>query len=251
VLFDTHCHLTDRSYLTSLDDVISRAHDNGIKYMLTVGLNIDDSLASENIADKYPDIYCSIGIHPHDAKDAQPDDMQRLEKMLSSPKVKAIGETGLDFYRNYSDHISQEKAFHNQIDLAQKLNLPTIIHIRAAYPEAKVILMQHKYYIGILHCFSGDEKFAEWAINQGFYISFSGSITYNNSVLKEIAKKLPEDRILIETDSPYLAPVPMRGKRNEPAFVKYVAQTIAQLRNCSAEYLAEITTNNAKTVFRI
>jgi TatD DNase family protein len=251
VLFDSHCHLTDRSYITSLDEVILRAKDNGVQYLLTAGLNIDDSLASIKIANKYPDVYCSIGIHPHDAKDMRDGDMERLEKLSSSPKVKAIGETGLDFFRNYSDRATQEKAFHNQIDLSQKLGLPMIIHIRDAYPEAKEILTQHKYYNGVLHCYSGDDNFSNWALAQGFYISFTGSITYNNPKLKEIAKHIPEDRLLIETDAPYLAPVPMRGKRNEPSYVKYTAQTIAHLRNCSTEHLAEITTKNTKTLFKI
>jgi TatD DNase family protein len=251
VLFDSHCHLTDRSYITSLDDIISRAQNNGVQFMLTVGLNIDDSLASIKIANKYPDVYCSIGIHPHDAKGMRDNDMERLEKMISDTKVKAIGETGLDFYRNYSDRESQERAFHKQIDLAQKLGMPMIIHIRAAYSEAKAILLEHKYFNGVIHCYSGDDIFAQWAVTQGFYISFTGSITYNNPNLKDIAKKLPQDRILIETDAPYLTPVPMRGKRNEPSYVKYIAQTIAQLRNSTVENISEQTTKNSKKLFGI
>lgn len=251
MLFDSHCHLTDRAYLTSLDEVVKRAQGNDVKYLLTAGLNIDDSLASVKIASKYPDVYCSVGIHPHDAKSMRDGDMDKLEQMSVNPKVKAIGETGLDFYRNYSDRDSQEKAFHNQIDLAQKLDMPMIIHIRSAYPESKTILLEHKYFAGVLHCYSGDPAFAQWALDQGFYISFSGSITYNNPELKEIAKKVPDARILIETDAPYLAPVPMRGKRNEPAYVKYTAQTLAQIRNCRFEHLAQITTINTKTLFRI
>ncbi len=251
VLFDSHCHLTDRSYIASLDEVISKAKDNGVQLLLTAGLNVDDSLASLKIANKYTDIYCSVGIHPHDAKEMRDGDMERLEKLSSNPKVKAIGETGLDFYRNISDRATQEKTFHKQVDLAQKLGLPMIIHIRNAYPESKEILLQHKYYNGVLHCYSGDEIFAKWALAQGFYLSFSGSITYDNPKLKEIAKHIPEDRILIETDAPYLTPVPMRGKRNEPSFVKYVAQTIAQLQNVSTDIIAEITTKNAKVLFRI
>jgi len=250
-LFDTHCHLTDRSYLAGLDDIIKRANDNNVQYLLTASLNLDDSLASINIADKYPNVYCSIGIHPHDAKEMHDGDIERLENLTSNPKVKAIGETGLDFYRNYSDRASQEKAFHTQIDLAQKLSLPLIIHIRNAYPEAKTIILEHNYFDGVLHCYSGDDNFAEWAIKQGFYISFSGSITYDNPKLKEIAKQLPGDRILIETDAPYLTPIPMRGKRNEPAYVKFIAQTIAQLRNCTTEHLADITTRNTKILFGI
>ncbi len=250
-LFDSHCHLTDRTYIACLDEIIKRANNNGVKYLLTAGLNIKDSEACLTIANKYHDTYCSVGIHPHDAKMMHEVDTKRLEQLASNPKVKAIGETGLDFYCNYSDRTSQEKAFHMQIELAQKLAMPLIIHIRSAYPEAKSILLQHNYFNGVLHCYSGDELFAHWAINQGFYISFSGSITYNNFQLKNIAQKIPENRIMIETDAPYLTPQPLRGKRNEPSYVKYTAQAIAQLRNCPIEYIAEITTQNAKQLFKI
>ncbi|MEO0076770.1 MAG: TatD family hydrolase [candidate division WOR-3 bacterium] len=251
VLFDSHCHLSDRAYAANLDEIINRANDNNVQYLLTVGLDIDDSLASIKIANKYPNVYCSIGIHPHDAKTMRDNDIEQLSKLATHHKVKAIGETGLDFYRNYSDRLSQEKAFHTQIDLAQKLDLPVILHIRAAYPESKEILKQHNYYKGVLHCYSGDELFAQWAIDQGFYISFSGSITYDSPKLKAIAQTIEEQRILIETDAPYLAPVPMRGKRNEPAYVKYVAEMIAKIRNISLAEIAKITTENAKNLFNI
>ncbi len=251
ILLDSHCHLTDRAYITSLDDVISRAKANDVHYLLTAGLNIDDSLASIKIANKYRDIYCSVGVHPHDADKFKDSDIDKLRNLATNSKVKAIGETGLDFFRNYSERTNQERAFHSQIELAKEIKMPMIIHIRDAYPDAKKILETHNYFNGVLHCYSGDEQFAFWAIEKGFYISFSGSITYNNPKLKEIAKILPEDKILIETDAPYLAPVPMRGKSNEPAYVKYVAQTIAQLRNCSTEHVAEITTRNTKALFRI
>lgn len=251
ILFDSHCHLTDRAYIASLDEVVLRAENNGIKYILSCGLNIDDSIATTKIANKYQDIYCSVGIHPHDADKFHDSDIDKLKSLATNPKVKAIGETGLDFFRNYSERPNQEKAFHAQIELAKELKMPMVIHIRDAYPDSKTILETHNYFVGVLHCYSGDEQFALWAIEKGFYISFSGSITYNSPKLKEIAKILPEDKILIETDAPYLAPVPMRGKRNEPAYVKYVAHVIAQLRNSSTEHLAEITTQNAKRLFKI
>ncbi|MCX7785832.1 MAG: TatD family hydrolase [candidate division WOR-3 bacterium] len=252
VLFDSHCHLTDRAYISCLDEIVKRAKENNVQYLLTAGLNIKDSQAAVTIANKYPDTYCSVGIHPHDAKTMRDGDMEHLEKLATANlKVKAIGETGLDFYRCYSDPVSQEKAFHMQIDLAQKLALPMIIHIRDAYSEAKAILIQHNYFKGVLHCYSGDELFANWAIKQGFYISFAGSITYDSASLKNIAQKIPENSILIETDAPYLTPQPLRGKRNEPSYVKYTAQIIAQLRKCSIEHIADITTQNAKKLFKI
>lgn len=250
-LFDSHCHLTDRAYITSIDEIIQRANTNSVNYLLTAGLDINDSLASIKIAEKYQNVYCSVGIHPHDADKFQQSDIDKLKNLATNPKVKAIGETGLDFFKNYSERTNQEKAFHFQIELAKEINLPMIIHIRDAYPEAQQILESHNYFDGVLHCYSGDEQFALWAIEKGFYISFSGSITYNNPKLKEIARILPAASILIETDAPYLAPVPMRGKRNEPSYVKYVAQTIAQIRKIPTEHLAEITTKNTKSVFRI
>lgn len=251
ILFDSHCHLTDRGYSNNLNEVINRAKDIGVKYLLTAGLNRSDSKNSLKICHEYDSIYCSVGVHPHDADKFSESDLAEFKNLSQDSKVKAIGETGLDFFRNYSKPENQEKTFRAQIDLAKELNLPMVIHIRDAYPQAMKILKEKGYFQGVLHCYSGDEAFAQEAIRLGFYLSISGSITYDSKRLKTVVKQLPLDRLMIETDAPYLAPVPNRGKRNEPSFVRFTLQTIAQILNKDFSYLAQITTDNAKRCFGI
>ncbi|MDH5186038.1 MAG: TatD family hydrolase [candidate division WOR-3 bacterium] len=251
ILFDSHCHLTDRAYSLNLKEVINRAKDTGVKYLLTAGLNRSDSKNSLKLCHEFDSIYCSIGVHPHDADKFSESELTEFKILSKDNRVKAIGETGLDFFRNYSKPENQERAFRAQIDLAKELNLPMVIHIRDAYPQTMKILKENGYFKGVLHCYSGDEAFAQEAIKLGFYISISGSITYDGNKLKSVIKQMPLDRLMIETDAPYLAPVPNRGKRNEPAFVRYTLQTIAQILNKDFSSLAQITTDNAKRCFGI
>ncbi|MEO0072004.1 MAG: TatD family hydrolase [candidate division WOR-3 bacterium] len=250
-LFDSHCHLSDPGYQDHLEEIIKRAETNGVKYFLTIGLNLEDSKQAIQIAEHFPNVYCSIGIHPHDTDKATEDDLKILEKLTYHQKVKAIGETGLDFYRNYSARNNQVKFFRLQIELAKKLNLPLVIHIRDAYSAAKAILSEHQYFRGVIHCYSGDETFARWAVNQGFYISFTGVITYRNFRAQDLIKKVPKSRLLIETDAPYLTPEPMRGKINEPAFIKYTAVALAQIKEASYDDVCYFTTHNALILFNI
>ncbi len=251
IIFDSHCHLTDRAYSSDLEEVIKRAKDAGVKYLLTVGLNRQDSVKSLKLCHQFESIYCSLGVHPHDADKFTEADLKEFNNLSQDSKVKAIGETGLDFFRNYSKPENQERAFRAQIDLARELNLPLVIHIRDAYPQALKILKEKKYFRGVLHCYSGDEAFAKEAISLGFYISISGSITYDSKKLKSVVKQIPKERLLVETDAPYLAPIPYRGKRNEPAFIRFTLQTIAQILNQDYALLAQITTENAKRCFEI
>lgn len=249
ISFDTHCHLTDRRFAQNLKEVIDRAKGAFVKYILTAGLNWFDSQNSLKICHSFESIYCSVGVHPHNADKFVEADLAELKKLCQDSKVKAIGETGLDFFRNYAKPENQEKAFRAQIDLAKELNLPMVIHIRDAYPQALKILKEKKYYRGVLHCYSGDESFAQEAVRLGFYISISGTITYDDKRLKSVVKQLPLDRLMVETDAPYLAPLPYRGKQNEPAFVRFTLQTIGQILNKDFSYLAQITTDNAKKCF--
>lgn len=251
ILFDSHCHLPDRGYSYNLKEVINRARDAGVKYLLTAGLNRADSKNSLKICHEYELIYCSVGVHPHDADKFSESDLTEFKNLSKDNKVRAIGETGLDFYRNYSKAENQERAFRAQIDLAKELNLPMVIHIRDAYPQAMKILKEKGYFKGVLHCYSGDEAFAQEAIRLDFYISISGSVTYNNNKLISVIKRLPLDRLMIETDAPYLAPVPNRGKRNESAFMRYTLQAICHILNKDFASLAQITTDNAKRCFGI
>uniref|UniRef100_A0A7C6ECU1 TatD family deoxyribonuclease n=1 Tax=candidate division WOR-3 bacterium TaxID=2052148 RepID=A0A7C6ECU1_UNCW3 len=250
-LFDSHCHLTDRAYSSDLKEVIKRARDAKVLYLLTVGLNRQDSIKGLKLCNQFESIYCSLGVHPHDADKFNESSLDEFRNLSQDNKVKAIGETGLDFFRNYSKPENQERAFRAQIDLAKELNLPLIIHIRDAYPQAMKILKEKNYFSGVLHCYSGDEAFAQEAVRLGFYISVAGSITYNGKRLKSVIKQIPQDRLLIETDAPYLAPVPYRGKRNEPAFIRFTLQAIGKVLGQDVTTLAQITTENAKRCFRI
>jgi TatD DNase family protein len=250
-LFDTHCHLTDKVFGNAAE-AIQRARDAGVELMVTVGLDREDCGKAVELAEGNDGVYASIGIHPHEADRFQDSDIDRLREMAKHPKVRAIGETGLDFFRNYADHDNQRRAFHAHIELARDLNMPMVLHIRDAYPEAMAILKEHGYFHGVMHCYSGDGAFALAAVQLGYYVAFSGSLTYGGARLPDVARALPIERILIETDAPYLTPVPYRGKmKNEPALVKHTLAKLAQTRNLPLDEAARITTANGKRVFGI
>jgi TatD DNase family protein len=251
VLFDTHCHLTDRSY-GNPSEVIKRAQDAGVQYLLSVGLDRSDCAATVKLAGEHANLYAAVGIHPHEADRFQPDDIDFLRELSRNPKVRAIGETGLDFFRDYADHENQRRAFHAHIALAQELGLPMVLHIRDAYPEARAILNEHGYYHGVMHCYSGDRAFALEAVQLGCHVSFAGSLTFAGSRLPEAARALPVERILVETDAPYLTPVPYRGRmKNEPALVRFTLEALARIRNLPVAEMARTTTENGKRLFRI
>lgn len=250
-LFDTHCHLTDRAYPDPAA-VVRQARENGVRLILSVGLDRRDCSATVKLAENQDGVYAGVGIHPHEADRFRDDDIDFLCELARNPKVKAIGETGLDFFRNYAQHDNQRKAFRAQIELARSLNLPLILHIRDAYPEALAILNDHGYYHGVMHCYSGDQAFALEAVRLGFYIAFSGSVTYGGSRLAQVARVLPAERILVETDAPYLTPEPHRGKkRNEPAFVRFTLEAVARIRGTPSAEMARTTTENGKRLFGI
>jgi TatD DNase family protein len=252
-IFDSHCHLTDRQFAEDLNAVMKRARQAGVKEILTVSMNVPDSQENVALARKYPNTYCAVGIHPHEADSFRSVDIQTLKDMCIEPQVKAIGETGLDFFRGFSTRANQETAFRAQIELAKMLSLPLVIHIRDAAQPAMAILDEHGYFHGIFHCFSDGKKLAEWAVEKGFYISFSGSLTYGEKRLIEIARLIPRDRILIETDAPYLMPEPERapGKRNEPAFIRLTLQYLTGILGITPSELARLTRNNAHRCLRI
>jgi len=253
LIFDTHCHLTDRQFAEDLNAVLKRAHQTGVKEILTVSTSVPDSQENVALCRKYPNTYCAVGIHPHEADSFRSFDIQTLKDMCIEPQVKAIGETGLDFFRSFSTKANQETAFRAQIELAKMLNLPLVIHIRDAAQPAMAILEEHGYFKGILHCFSDGRKLAEWAIEKGFYISFAGSLTYGEKRLIEVAKMISQEKILIETDAPYLIPEPERGpgKRNEPAFIRLTLHFLAQVLNFTPAEVADLTRNNAHRCLQI
>jgi len=253
IIFDSHCHLTDNQFAGDLTAVLKRAHQSGVREILTVSLNVPDSEESIEFCRNHPGIYCAVGIHPHEADSFRSADIQSLKDMCIEPQVKAIGETGLDFFRNFSTKANQETAFRAQIELAKMMNLPLIIHVRDAALSVMSILEEHNYFHGILHCFSDGRKLAEWAVEKGFYISFSGNITYGEKRLIEVAKLIPRDRILIETDAPYLVPhdVKIVGKRNEPSFIRVTLKYLADILGFSQNEVAQLTRDNARRCLQI
>jgi TatD DNase family protein len=263
-LIDTHCHLEMDDFDPDREEVIKRAINAGIEAIITIGSDLESNIKGLELSKKYDFIYSSVGIHPHDAKDFTEDIFNQIKKWATPPhppltkegqrgdKVVAIGETGLDYHYDNSPREIQRQVFMKQLQLAKEVNLPVIVHSREAKKDTLEIIKESGVSKGVLHCFSGDIDMAEKAIAMGFYISIAGPVTFKNARRpKEIAKAIPDDYLLIETDAPYLAPEPFRGKRNEPAYIVNTARVIAELKGVSLEDIARITTLNAKRIFRI
>lgn len=250
---DSHAHLQWPSFENDLVDVISRATKNGVKCIVNVGFDLEGSKKAVELANKYQDLYAAVGIHPHVAKNFSSSILDELKRLSENKKVVAIGETGLDYYRNLSSKEAQWKTFLAQLELSSKLDLPIIVHDRDAHTDILKALSKFEGKIkGVMHCFSGSKEMAKNCIELNFYISFAGSITYPKSQkLRDVAKHLELDKILLETDCPWLAPQPVRGKRNEPAFLIFTAKEIAKLKGISLERLAEITTANTNRLFNL
>ncbi|BAU26207.1 TatD DNase family protein [Aneurinibacillus soli] len=255
MLFDTHAHLNDEKFNEDREEVIARAQENGVSYICNIGYNRETIESSLELARQYDFIYTAIGWHPQDAITMTDDDLVWIEKLAAEEKkVVGIGEIGLDYYWDTSPKDVQHDVFRKQIRLAKKLKLPIIIHDREAHQDIMDILREEKAEEvgGIMHCFSGSPEMAEQCIKMNFYISLGGPVTFKNAKKpKEVAEAVPLDRLLIETDCPYLTPEPYRGKRNESGYVRYVAEKIAELKNISVVEMAQITTANAKNLFRI
>lgn len=236
-------------------DVIARAEDAGVVLMITVGTDMDDSEMAVKLAEENKSIFATVGIHPHEVGDIEnPEETySNLRSLASRQKVVALGETGLDYHYLHSSAHVQKEHFRIMIRIAEEVNLPLIIHSRDAREDTISMLMEEKYSgRGVFHCFSGDIEMARKALDMGFYISFSGVVTFKNArKIIEVLKYVPHDRLLIETDAPYLTPEPYRGKRNEPAFVKYVGQKVAQIHGLAERSLQEIILNNTRELFGI
>src|SRR5690625_3350104 len=254
MLFDTHVHLNARQFKEDREDVIERAFEEDVHQMVVVGFDEETNPLAIEIAEQYDSIYASVGWHPVDAINYKEDHLVYLEELSNHPKVVALGEMGLDYHWDTSPKDVQEKVFRQQIRLAKKLDMPIIIHNREATSDVIRILQEENVAEvgGIMHCYSGTVAEVQPCLDMNFYISLGGPVTFKNAhEVKEVAKVIPLDRLLIETDAPYLAPHPYRGKRNEPAYVKLVAEEIASLREMDYETICEITTKNACDVFRI
>ena len=253
MLVDSHCHLDFPDYGPDLEQVIRRAHMQGVGTMLTISTKLSTFPEVRAVAESHDDIYCSVGIHPHEAESEGNADTAKLVSLTDHPKVIGIGETGLDYYYDHSPRDIQARSFRAHIAAARQSGLPLIVHARDADDDMAAIL-RDEYgqgaFTGLLHCFSSSRALADAALDLGLSISFSGIVTFKNAAsVRDTAKAVPLDRLLVETDAPYLAPVPHRGKRNEPAFVAHTAAMVAELRGMSAETLAEASTANFFRLF--
>ena len=251
-LIDTHAHLYYDQMYNNLDTVLDEATENGVTKIICIGTDLNTSKQSVEIANKYENVYAAVGIHPHDSKDVTKDYLKDLEALaLSSKKVVAVGEIGIDHYRNISPKEIQEKVMIEQMELAQSLSLPIIFHNRDADNDIIEILKQHSFSRAIAHCYSSDLSFAEQLIDLNVLLSFSGNVTFKNSINQSAIQNIALKDFVLETDCPFLAPQPFRGKPNEPKYVKDIALFISDLLDIAFEEIAIQTTNNAESFFKI
>ncbi len=253
MLVDSHCHLDFPELAAEQDAVVARARAAGVGHMLTICTHVTRFEQVRAIADKFPDIHCTVGIHPHEAGREPAVDVERLVELSRHPRVVAFGETGLDYFYNHSPRADQERSFRVHIAAARQTGLPLVIHTRDADDEMTMILTEEMaagVFTGVVHCFSSGQALADAAVGLGLYISLSGIVTFKKAeALRAVVKTVPLDRILVETDSPYLAPIPHRGKRNEPSFVGHTAAAVAQIMGVSSAELAARTTDNFFRLF--
>ncbi|MGA1846379.1 TatD family hydrolase [Deferribacter abyssi] len=250
---DTHAHIHFEPLSSKLDKVIENCKRNCIGRIINIGINLNDSKRALTVAKKYPFIYAAVGVHPHDSADFRIEDLGYFEELIQDEKVLAIGEIGLDYYRNYAPADIQKNVYRIFLDFALSLDKPVIIHNRESSEDIVKILNEmnnNGKLKGIIHCFNGDRTILKWALDNGFLISFAGSVTYKSAVeIRIAAKDIPLTSVLVETDSPYLAPVPKRGKTNEPSYTIYTAKFLAELYGITLNELAKITENNISRLF--
>ena len=254
MLVDSHCHLNFEQLSSQLDEVVARAREVGVGHMLTIGTKLREFEGVRAIAERYDDIHCSVGVHPHEAE-SEGDEVTaaKLIELAAHPKVVGIGETGLDYFYEHAPRELQKKSFRLHIEAARETGLPLIVHTRDA--DADTVKILHEEYekgpfTGVIHCFSSGWEVAEKSMEIGFYISISGIVTFKAAEeLRDHVRNIPVERLLVETDSPYLAPVPKRGKTNEPSFVAHTAAKVAELKGLDTDRLAAITTDNFFNLF--
>ncbi len=254
MLVDTHCHLDMEAYLTDRGKIITRARQAGVREIITIGIDLPSSRRAIDLAKANGEVHATVGIHPHNACHLSDSDIESLVTIGRKSEVKAYGEIGLDFYRNYHPRSIQISCLREQLDIARQLNLPLVLHNREAHEDILRILQEHHAWEmgGTMHCFSGDWSFARGCLDLGFCISIAGPVTFAKSnTLQDVARRCPLDRLLLETDAPFLSPEPKRGKRNEPAFLIYTAEKIASLKKISLEKVARQTTLNARQLFNL
>jgi TatD DNase family protein len=250
VFIDTHTHLHHAEFDADRDAALDRARSAGVELCLVIATDVADSRRAVEFAGKHPDVFASVGVHPHEAAGLTAEGLEEMARLAGSERVVAWGEIGLDYYYQHSpDHVQRER-FADQMAVAHRAGLPLILHTRDAWDDTFRILDGQPHHGGVFHCFTGERQHAEAAISRGFFVSFSGIVTFNKAqALQAVAVHVPLDRVLIETDCPFLAPVPNRGRRNEPAFVSLVAQKLAELRNVPVEEIARCSRENARRCF--
>ena len=251
MLVDSHAHIQLAAFDSDRETVLQNAQEDGVHSILTIGFDVETSRAAVRLAEQYEQIYATVGMHPHDAKDFNVESSKIFRSLADHPKVIALGEMGLDYYRDLSPRSIQKTAFEQQLDLAEDKNLPVVIHNREAYHDITPILQARRGRIrGVMHCFSGEVETMRQSLDLGFHIGIGGPVTYRKShALQEVAREVPADRLLVETDCPWLAPQFRCGKRNEPAYVRSIAAKIAELRGVTLEDIGAITTRNFETLF--
>ncbi len=253
-LVDSHAHLDNSRFTEDLEEVILAAQTAGVRYILSIGCDLQSSITNVDLASRYEPLYAAVGFHPHDATQLDNSALEHLRQLVQRKKVVAVGEIGLDYYRNRAPHDIQQQAFRRQIQLAREVGKPVIIHDRDAHEDVLTILDEENASAvgGVLHCFSGDLAMAHKCLDMGFYLSFTGAITYpKNDEVRAMVRQLPLERILLETDCPYLAPQPYRGKRNEPAYLLHTAETLAEIKELKLADIARITSRNCFDLFGI
>ncbi len=252
-MIDSHCHIDFKEFTGRTEMVVKDALDAGVHTLINIGADLQTSINSFELSQQYDCLYATVGIHPHDARTYNTDVENRLKEFAGKDKIVAIGEIGLDYYRNLSPREVQVKVFKRQLELAVETGLPIVIHSRESLKETIGIVRDYSNSLsgGVFHCFPGDINDANTVIDMGFYVSFGGVITFPGARMADVAAETPMERILLETDSPYLTPVPFRGKVNQPAYVKYVRDKLAELRGISIEEVEKITDRNCRKLFRL
>ncbi len=253
MLFDSHCHLTDPAFASDREDVIARAVAGGVAGMVTICSDGGDLDAVLRLTAAHPEVWGTAGIHPHEARHATPEALERIEDAVANePRIRAVGECGLDFHYDHSPRDAQQAVFRAQLEIAERLARPVVVHSREADADTAHLIREFKgRATGVLHCFSGGGELLEVALDAGWHVSFSGTATFPRFDGRELLRAVPADRLLIETDAPYLAPPPHRGKRNEPAYVARVAEVVAQHRGETLESVALATARNARAFYGI
>ena len=248
-IIDTHAHIYYDDYTDCMDDIIQSAADNGVEKIISIGVDLKSSEKCIKLAEKYESVYATCGIHPHESDKAEKKYLYQLEEFIGHPKVVAIGEIGLDYYYDLSDRKNQRKKYHEQLEMANSINFPVVVHCRDSDNDILIGIQESCHNLGVIHCFASNLDFAEKILKTGFNLSFTGMITFVKE-LEDVVKNVPLEKIMVETDSPYLSPKPYRGKTNKPSYVIHVVEKIAELKEIALEKVAKSTTKTALNLFK-